>query len=336
MMKKKLYLFAKCVWHATYIRIRDYVKQRKYQRYWSEHKTVRWWGGGKYSDKTFYVIRRTEAYTGLFSDFVVYTWGVKHALDAGYIPVIDMQTTGNMYLHADQIGKVNAWEYFFKQPCGYSMIDIAKAKNVIWGAGCDIEIFPWLDREYLLNRTGDFHLYQEIVKQYIHLSDEAEEIVDSFYKCEFTNEKVLGVLCRGTDYISRKPEGHPIQPSVESVFKKVDEVIRQYQCTKIFLGTEDAEIYAQFQERYQNNVITNRKNFVAYEGNQFIGNIIKNNMEDLKEEGMEYLATIALLARCDCFVGGHTSGTVGVMLLEHEFEYSYIFELGLYPQESKV
>lgn len=131
MLKEKMYLLAKKLWHATYIRVRDSINDWKYQRYWREHKLIR--RGTAYADKTFYIIRRREVYTGLFSDFMVYVYRTKLALDASYIPVIDMQTSENIYLKEDQVGKVNAWEYYFKQPGGYSLKDIAKAKNVYVG-----------------------------------------------------------------------------------------------------------------------------------------------------------------------------------------------------------
>ncbi len=328
-MNDRMYLLAKKLWHATYIRVRDSINDWKYKRYWREHKLIR--KGTAYGDKTFYIIRRRETYTGLFSDFIVYVYKVKKVLDIGYIPIIDMQNSDNIYLKEDEIGQVNAWEYYFKQPGGYSLKNIVKAKNVIWGSGYTEECFPYLDVEYLLNRKGDFNVYQKITRDYFHLSNEATQIVDDFYKCELQGKRVLGVLCRGTDYTGNKPSRHPIQPSINKVFNKVDEVLQEYQCGKIFLGTEDKNIYLQFQKKYGNRVTTNRHHFVEYNGEHSIGKLIRNNVKDLKAEGMEYLATIALLSRCTCFIGGHTSGTVGVLLMNDEFEYKYIFNLGFYP-----
>lgn len=326
-MKQEMYRLAKKIWHATYIRLRDSVKEWKYNRYWREHIVH---NGREHADKTFYIIRRREVYTGLFSDFMVYVCKAKQALDAGYIPIVDMQTSENMYLYMDQIGKVNAWEYYFKQPCGYSLEDAARARNVIWGSGYMQECFPYSDIDYLMNPDSDFKVYREIAQRYFHLSDEAQKNVDAFYDRELKGEKVLGVLCRGTDYTGNKPFGHPVQPSVEDVFEKVDEVCEKYHCTKIFLGTEDAKIYSKFQRRYQNKVVTNRQHFISYNGEHSIGKLIRNEVKDLKEEGMEYVITIALLAGCDCFVGGHTSGTVGILLMNDTFDYKYVFNLGLY------
>lgn len=328
MKKSGICLLAKKIWRATYIRIRDNIKERNYEKYWGEHCVH---NGKEHADKTFYIIRRREVYTGMFSDFLIYVYKVKRALDHGYIPIIDMQTSENMYLSKDQIGKVNAWEYYFKQPCGYSLEDITHAANVIWGSGYTEECFPYLDADYLLDPHSDFKVYQKIAKRYFQLNDEAQRLVDDFYDRSLSGEKVLGVLCRGTDYTGNRPSGHPIQPDVETVFEKVDEVCARYQCTKIFLGTEDEDIYTKFREKYRDQVVTNRQQFIAYHGEHSIGKLLRTNVKDLKGEGMEYLVTIALLSRCNCFVGGHTSGSIGVMLLNDEFEYRYLFCLGFYP-----
>lgn len=317
----------KKIWHATYIRFRDWRHERKYQKYWGEHFVH---NGREHADKTFYIVRRREAYTGLFSDYMVYVYKTKKALDAGYIPVIDMQTSENIYLSEEEIGKRNAWEYYFKQPCGYSLEDISRAKNVIIGSGYSERCFPYTDTAYLTNAVGDFEAYQRIARKYFVLSDEALKHVNSFYERELAGEKVVGVLCRGTDYTSMKPFGHPIQPDQESVFAKVDEVLERFRCTKIFLGTEDEDVFRNFKEHYQDRVVTNREHFVSYHGEKSIGKLIRSSGVNLKEEGMEYLTTIALLARCNCFVGGCTSGTVGVLLMDHQFEFVYLFDLGLY------
>lgn len=327
-MHDKIYSFAKVVWHATYIRCRDRFHDWKYRKYWSEHRVC---NGHEYADKTFYIVRRREVYTGLFSDFIAYVYKTKLALDKGYIPIVDMQTSQNMYLKEEQIGKVNAWEYFFRQPGGYSLENTLKAKNVIWGSGYTEELFPYMDVKYLLDEKSGFSLYQQIAQQYFNLSVEAQEMVEHFFDSVLKGHKVLGVLCRGTDYTSNKPTGHPIQPDIEQMFAKLDDVMEKYQCTKIFLGTEDKEIYSRFLEKYGEKVTTSRKQFITYNGENAIGKLIQENVKDLKAEGMEYLVTIALLARCDCFVGGHTSGTVGVMLMNDRFEYKYIFDLGVYP-----
>ena len=58
-----------------------------------------------------------------------------YAVKQGYIPVIDMQNGRNTYLEEGKVGRENAWEYYFEQPCGYRLADIRDAKNVILSDG---------------------------------------------------------------------------------------------------------------------------------------------------------------------------------------------------------
>ena len=99
---------------------------------WRERKTSY---GSDYPDQTFFVIRRAYCKVGLFS-YVMTNMGLTdYALKKGYIPVIDMQNGRNTYLSEERVGKENAWEYFFKQPAGYTLQDIKKAQNVILSDG---------------------------------------------------------------------------------------------------------------------------------------------------------------------------------------------------------
>lgn len=52
--------------------------------------------------------------------------------ERNYAPVIDMQHTRNTYLNKIEVGFVNSWEYYFKQPAGYGLKSISKCKNVIF------------------------------------------------------------------------------------------------------------------------------------------------------------------------------------------------------------
>lgn len=323
-----LYHVLSKLWRNTYIRAKRNREERKYNHYWMEHVETY---GNENTDKVFYVIRRRELYIGLFSYYLTCVDQVAKAIEKGYIPIIDLQNNPNMYLKKEQIGKVNAWEYYFKQPCGYSLSDISRSKLVIWGSGWVEDIFPYNDVAFLLSRNGEISKYKRIAKKYFGLSDEAQNIVKETTQL-LEGKRTLGVLCRGTDYTSNKPTGHHIQPSVCQMFEKIDGVLAEYSCEQIFLGTEDEDIYNRFKEKYGERVITNRKKYIEYHGENSIGKLVTNNVVDAYQEGMDYLVTIVTLSKCNCFVGGHTSGTVGVILMNEKFDYQYIFDLGLYGE----
>ncbi len=327
-MKKYIwpYQIASFLWRKTFIKIRDKYMDIQYNKYWKEHRVSE---GKKNGEKTFFVVRRREVYIGLFSYFMTFVYQVAKAIEKGYIPVIDMQNSANMYLKKEQVGKVNAWEYFFEQPYGYGLEDIKGSKNIIWGSGWVEEMFPYMDINYLLNTNGEMNRWKYIAHNYFRINLNIKEEIEKYLE-PYTNYRMLGVLCRGTDYTYNKPKGHAIQPSIEQMFIKIDEIKEIYMCDIIFLGTEDKSIYMAFKEKYEEKVITNRNDFIEYNGENAIGKLVTEGERDLRKEGIDYLMTISILAHCNCFIGGHTSGTVGVMLMNQKFDYTYIFDLGTY------
>ena len=236
-----------------------------------------------------------------------------------------------MYIRDDEVGNVNAWEYFFEQPCGYSLTNIRKSKNVVLGSGYLKECFPYKEISYITDFDGPFSEYRDIVKEYCRPTGEVRDILEKTVNKLGVDDKTLGVLCRGTDYTSIKPRGHFIQPSPEELFVEIDELIDKKICNKIFVATEDKEVYAKFKDRYGDMAVTNREDFVEYNGENSLGQKTKDSKPDLKNEGVTYLISMLILARCRFFIGGATSGTVGVMLIADGFEHCHVFDKGLYP-----
>lgn len=315
------------VWRNTILKwYRDHKKDKE-EKYWTEHEKR---FGGENPDKTFYVIRRRDWYCGLFSLLLTNLQRIDDALKAGYIPVVDMQNDFNIYLSEDLIGKENAWEYYFSQPCGYSLSDIRKSKHVIIGSGAVPDMFPYLDVDFLYGKTGELEYWRELTKKYIRLTPEAEQIISEEHdRLISADDRVLGVICRGTDYTAGKPKNHPVQPTVEQMMQQIDQIIAEYHCNKIFLATEDAVIYKKIKGKYGEQVITNKSEYVSYHGGS-IGKMECERMPGRRVQGMEYLTTIMLLARCNCLCAGCVSGTVGALLFTEGYEYTYLFDLGIY------
>lgn len=314
-------------WRRTFLRWYRQGLEKRERRYWEEH-SVKY--GKENPDKIFYVIRRRDLYCGLFSLLITNLARINEAIKKGYIPVIDMQNDFNIYLEKEKIGRENSWEYFFKQPAGYSLQDISKSKNVIIGAGTVPEMFPYLDVNFLLGKAGELEYWRGLAQKYIVLSDKAHEIIDSEYKRLFGGgEKILGVKCRGTDYTKDKPKNHPVQPSSSQILEKAKEIFRERNCTKVFLATEDVDYYRVFSEYFGDRLIVNKTDYMNYRG----GSTGKEEYEQGNgslNAGMEYLTTTILLSRCDCLCAGCVSATVGALLLTKGYEYTYLFDLGIY------
>lgn len=287
-------------------------------------------GGGENPDKIFYVIRRQDCYCGLFSLFLTNLQRIDDAVKAGYIPVVDMQNDFNIYLAEDKIGKENAWEYYFKQPLGYSLQDIGRSRNVIIGSGAVPPMFPYLEIDFLNGKTGELEYWRRLVGKYMRLSDEAVQKVEEEYNRLFTqSDKILGVKCRGTDYTNGKPKNHPIQPTPEQAVAKAEEIFRERCCTKVFLATEDVAFYHKFVDKFGDKLIVNKTKYADYQGGS-VGKEEYEREDGGYQAGMEYLITTMLLARCHCLCAGCASGTVAALLLTEGYEYTYLFDLGKY------
>nr|WP_308624384.1 hypothetical protein [uncultured Eisenbergiella sp.] len=293
---------------------------------WREQKVS---FGKENPDKTFFVVRRATCKVGLFSYVMTNMGLVKRAVDRGYIPVIDMQGNANTYLEDEEVGRKNAWEFYFEQPCGYTLEDISKSKNVILSSGL-IREGDWHPGSYVVGNPEKCKEWRAFFNRYLIVNSKISQETDAMYKEMFGLGRTLGVLCRGTDYINNRPKNHPIQPEPEEVIQKAEAVMREYKCEWIYLATEDEAIYKRFQEAFGDKLKVTGAKRCADTGNKNINDIVYQRKHDRYIKGKEYLINILLLAKCDCLVAGSVGGTYGALLMSKGYEYQYVYDLGRY------
>lgn len=286
--------------------------------------------GKKYPEETIYIVRRPSKTVGLLS-YVITTLGhIQKAVDNGYKIVVDMKNYENMY---QQSKKENSWEYFFEQPSGITLKDAYKSRNVILSSDTIPTNRPSDDIEFFYNFNTRRH-WQKMCKKYLRVNFAIAEYVNEIKKelgLENEEEKKLGILCRGTDYTSLKPQNHPVQPSASQVIEKIKKLKGQYRVDKIFLVTEDKNILEKFIQEFSADELKflNTKRFSVTEKEYLVKEMDKEKT-DKKQQGIDYLAQILLLAQCNYFIAGRTSGSVGVALFTEGFEYEYYWDLGRY------
>lgn len=277
-------------------------------------------------DICFYVIRRHDMHAGLFSFMTSNLGAVKTAVESGYVPVIDMMNSANSMMSAEEIGKRNAWDDFFQQPCGYNMEDVYNSRNVILGKIYPPDRYPDFS---MLSNGSELRLWQSYAKKYIRILPEHLVMINDYFRNEFNGKKVLGVLCRGTDYVAMKPSGHPIQPDPETVIQKCREVMRDFDCQYLYMATEDERLWEMFRREFGELVHTYQKLHLSSDRNDYIADVA-NQMESPYERSREYLISIGILAKCNCLVAGAANGSYGALLMTEGYEYQYIFQLGQY------
>lgn len=289
--------------------------------------------GRKNPDKVFYVIRDPHRKAGLFAvhDFVL--GHIREAISREMIPIVDMQYYPNYY-YTDQetIGRVNWWEYCFKQPFPYTLEEVYHSCKVVLCHGMYAgQLSEILDED----KVRQSH---ELVLRYMQLSSEAEKICEyEWKKIIGNNKRILGVKCRGTDYLGLKPFGHSVLPSIQMTIQKIEELkelwgqeVGKYDA--IFVATEDENILQSLKAHFKDELICNDCYRFADTGHTGLFDVISKGHDARYkyEKMMDYLVTTYCLSRCDALIAPMVNGTLGALRMKGAYERVYIFRLGNY------
>ena len=207
-----------------------------------------------YNYKNFSIIRRIKCPNcGFFSNYIVHLGCINKSLSMGYIPIIDLQSFPNMY-NGGNTSKNNPFELFFNQLYNFTLEDVKKyAKNKEYITCTGYENKPNYKKIYYDNNSITF--WHNFANKYMPLKNELMEEANSIMKQLFGNSKnILGILMRGTDYISLRPRFHPIPPNSSLVIKDVKLLNEKYKHDFIFFTTEDELIKAKFVEEFGNKL----------------------------------------------------------------------------------
>ncbi len=270
----------------------------------------------------FYVIRSSGKDEGLLSLYLGRLLQVHELLRNGFIPIIDYQNYATQYnVDFPVNGTRNAWEYYFEQPCRYTLDEVYHSRNVTLSGW---RFFQAYGRHRTVQRSVSYEMLQLApVKQYIF--DIAREKIHSD-----GIHDMIGLLIRGTDYTKLKPAGHSVSPAPEMAAQKLDEFLARYGKSKIFLATEDSEVYDFFRNRYGDLIYTSDDNLVRnYSGKDYIANEIHTNNK--YKFGLDYLVKMICLSECRYLIASKTAGTEFARLLNNgRYSCEYVFDLGTY------
>ena len=278
-------------------------------------------------NKKFAILRRTSCEAcGLFSYYIVHLGCIINYLKHGYIPILDVGSFSNI-LSGNNNPEDNPWEEFFNQPCGYTLDDVVKMK--------DVEIF---ECECVLDMPDEKTVYSKpIMLNYHHIIQEKymsvnknilKEAKKIWYKLFRHSKNVLGIFVRGTDYSSLQPGGHSRQPSIDIIINDTITMDKQNKYDYIFLGTEDDEIRNAFIKTFGKKLkylvpkdkLVYNSGYLTYSKNVF------GNMDFSKT----YLLSIVILSKCIDIISSRTSGAAGVFIISNGFRNKLVYYLGEY------
>ena len=241
-------------------------------------------------DKTFYVIWRDHLGSGFFSNFTQVLSHIKLAESFGMIPVVDYLNFKTLYNVAEAVnGSQNAWEYYFKQPSGFTLNEVYQSRRVFIADG----EYP---KKIFFNTAKE---YREFCAGHIYLQANVKERIER-YAPEISSGRTLGVHFRGKE-MNYTP-GHPFAPVSEQVFSVVDSLMEEFAFNRIFILTEELLYLNAFRQRYGEKVLFT-DSFRCSKVNSY-------NLSPRQRHryllGLEILADAELLARCHGLVYSNT------------------------------
>lgn len=255
-----------------------------------------------------------------FSNMLV---NIIDCLSKGYLPIVCFKNSKD---------RINLWEQFLEQ-----IVVIEDTDNlenaVIYEkerAAFFFQLFPSKD---------DIDKIGKLLKKIIIMNKTTKEYVEAEYNKIIKGKRVLGVLCRGTDYTSNKPKGHPVQPAIDEVIRHVSNKINELNCSYIYLATEEEKILKQFMDAFPDKILTNQR----YYYDEFysikekngdsarISQVHHNRENDNYYKSLEYLSSIYLLSKCDSLIAGNCGGSRAALYLNaNKYQYIHLFDYGIY------
>lgn len=278
-------------------------------------------------DKTAYVIRwMNGSDIGLFGMFRFVICHLKYADENGWIPVIDWKNFDNAYLLSEEVGTDNAWNFYFRDPCGYSLDDLIMFKRIVVSSDETPNNWPYVNSIQTRAIVAKYIFFSNDVRERIGI--EQKKIKDKFGE----NCRILGVKLRGTDYITTKPYLHSVQPTIQQVIKIIRDRMKEWGDFDVcFLATEDLSIIQKMIEAFGNWI------YVLKDVDRFLPTEVWHESRDSsrcpRKMGEDYCVEVGLLAKCNSLIASGSQGTTGALLLNQDrYEQYYKIDLGVYER----
>lgn len=165
------------------------------------------------------------------------------------------------------------------------------------------------------------------------------EEMDTYYDAVLGGRRTLGILIRGSDYISTGLSGTRKMATVEQMVPGIRRWMADYGYDKLFLATEDADILRQMRDEFGHDVVALAQRRVKrsdLRAGQILSELEKERggadyAENLEDTTVNYFYALYILSRCDAFMcSGQCNGWDTVQSLnDGRFERSYKYAVGV-------
>lgn len=185
----------------------------------------------------------------------------------------------------------------------------------------------------------------KILKGIAHSIDESvitpqfKAEMDEYYDGLFDDEKVLGVMIRGTDYVSSGMTGDRKMATAQQMAPLIHEWIEKFGFERIFLATEDEDALEHMHSEFGHLIVALSQERIKQSDlrkNELISTYEKEHADGMYEEKLEdttinYFYALYILSKCDSFVcSGRCNGSDIVLSLNNgRFKNYYKFSVGI-------
>ncbi len=304
-----------------------YLKTNK-RRFWRRTVVNR---NGLNPGKTFYIIGYDFAWTGSglanLETFIVANCA--YAEKRGWIPVVDMKNFPTMYHTPDALGKENVWDWYYEQPGHVSLEEAQKSRRRVLSNSNPL--FHDLLRAPCFNNPANRARMIRTFQKHIQLKPSV--VARLMADCDALTQgrgKILGVKCRGTDFIATRPSEHAIPPSVAEEIRICREELTAHNCDALYLATEDQDILDAFREAFGDTLVYENVHRFRAQPDVWLHKYQLDPELTPYLRGYEYLLTLTVLSQCDCLIGVPCSALNYAYLRRPEREYFHAWACGTY------
>ena len=171
------------------------------------------------------------------------------------------------------------------------------------------------------------------------LSENFRREMDEYFDAVFGGNKVLGVLIRGSDYITAGLAGTRKQATADEMIPEIDRWLDEEKYDLIFLATEDSDILNRMYEKYGKKlkaISQERFSVKDFKDLKLIYEYEKKNTQAenydtaVEDTTINYFYALYLLSRCDSFMcSGQCNGYFVVLAFnDGKFKKQYKFNVG--------
>ncbi len=272
-----------------------------------------WNSGLKEQESIYCRVERNDINVGLASLFNTNLGAIDHLNKQGYRVVIDRQGDHRWSDLFNTAGLPDNTEYE-----SYNSV-VSFRPDDSMEILCNKRVMDYWHNIYLENCS----IKDEIV-------NEANTIIKQTIGDEL--DKTIGVLCRGTDYLTIRPQGHPRQPKPSDLFGWIDDKVAEgYKY--VYLVTEDNAVLEEFKSKYGERLIISPQDRIEPAGREYLAEAVKRQRIDIYKRDRDYLIAIYILSLCGVLVAGRTSGTVMAMVISEGYKDVKLYNNGRYGDE---